>query len=110
MNILRASAEDGRLAEYFTGTGIRHFTGKELRAYVFPLAPLTEQQRIVAKVDELMTICDRLETSLEAADSTRCKLLESLLHEALVTEFGPVEGSETESVDTSGERKPRLRE
>ena len=50
----------------------------------FPLPPLAEQHRIVAKVDELMALCDRLETSLDTADTTRQRLLEALLHEALV--------------------------
>ena len=68
---LRASADDGRLVEYFTGTGIKHFTGKGLAAYSFPLPPATEQRRIVAKVDELMALCDRLEASLAAGDETR---------------------------------------
>ena len=80
---LRASADDGRLVEYFTGTGIKHFTGKGLAAYLFPLPPLTEQHRIVAKVDELMALCDGLETSLTIGDDTRCRLLEALLIEAL---------------------------
>ena len=80
---LRASADDGRLAEYFTGTGIKHFTGKGLAAYSFPLPPLAEQHRIVAKVDELMALCNRLEASLEAGDDTRRRLLDALLHEAL---------------------------
>ena len=80
---LRAGADDGRLVEYFTGTGIKHFTGKGLAAYLFPLPPLTEQHRIVAKVDELMALCDGLETSLTIGDDTRCRLLGALLAEAL---------------------------
>jgi hypothetical protein len=35
------------------------------------LPPLAEQHRIVAKLDELMGLCDRLETSLATADDTR---------------------------------------
>ncbi len=55
----------------------------KLRAIPIPLPPLAEQQRIVAKVDELMALCDRLEASLTTADTTRRRLLEALLHEAL---------------------------
>ena len=80
---LRASADDGRLAEYFTGTGIKHFTGKGLAAYLFPLPPLAEQHRIVAKVDELMALCDRLEASLAMGDESRGRLLEALLCKAI---------------------------
>jgi type I restriction enzyme, S subunit len=48
-----------------------------------PLPPRAEQHRIVAKVDALMTLCDQLEASLTTATSTRSKLLNALLHEAL---------------------------
>jgi type I restriction enzyme, S subunit len=48
-----------------------------------PLPPLAEQHRIVAKVDALMALCDRLEAALATADTTRQRLLEALLHEAL---------------------------
>ena len=83
VDALRSSADDGRLAEYFTGTTIKHFTGTALRAYVFPLPPVAEQRRIVAKVDELMALCDRMEAGLAAENGTRGRLLESLLHDAL---------------------------
>ena len=49
----------------------------------FPLPPLAEQRRIVARVDELMAVCDRLEAGLDATDGTRNSLLESLLQGTL---------------------------
>jgi type I restriction enzyme S subunit len=48
-----------------------------------PLPPLPEQHRIVAKVDALMALCDRLEAALTTADTSRARLLDALLHEAL---------------------------
>ena len=54
-----------------------------LRNYPFALPPLAEQRRIVAKVDELMAVCDRLEASLVTGDETRGRLVEAVLYEAL---------------------------
>jgi type I restriction enzyme S subunit len=48
-----------------------------------PLPPLAEQHRIVAKVDALMALCDRLEASITATAATRRRLLDALLTEAL---------------------------
>ena len=48
-----------------------------------PLPPLPEQRRIVAKVDELITLCDRLEGSLTAGEDARARLLDAMLHETL---------------------------
>ena len=59
----------------------RHF--KLLKSSYIPLPPLAEQHRIVAKVDELMALCDRLEASLAVGNDTRRHLLDTLLHEAL---------------------------
>jgi hypothetical protein len=46
---------------------------------LIPLAPLAEQHRIVAKVDELMALCDRLEAQLTTAKSQSRRLLEAVL-------------------------------
>jgi type I restriction enzyme S subunit len=47
------------------------------------LPPLAEQHRIVAKVDELMALCDRLETQLTTCQTESRRLLEAVLYEAL---------------------------
>ena len=49
-----------------------------------PLPPLAEQHRIVVKVDELMAVCDQLEANLTATQTDSRRLLEAVLHEALV--------------------------
>ena len=48
-----------------------------------PLPPLAEQRRIVAKVEELMTLCDKMEAGLDTIASTKGQLLEVNLLEAL---------------------------
>jgi type I restriction enzyme S subunit len=48
-----------------------------------PIPPLAEQRRIVAKVDELMGLCNQLEASLSTAQTESNRLLESVLHHAL---------------------------
>ena len=54
----------------------------------FPLPPLAEQHRIVAKVEELMVLCDQLEAQITTADSTRARLLEGTINEALIASAG----------------------
>ena len=63
-------------------------SGSKIYPIIVGLPPLAEQHQIVAKVDELMTLCDRLEASLTTGDETRGRLVESTLHEAL-TQNGP---------------------
>jgi type I restriction enzyme S subunit len=55
----------------------------QLAQVVIPIPPLSEQHRIVAKVDELTALCDRLEASLDTASVTRRRLLDAVLAEAL---------------------------
>ena len=70
-------------------------TSTDIRTLRVPLPPLAEQHRIVAKVDALMALCDRLEASLTATAATRRRLLDALLAEALA----PAEDRELEAAE-----------
>ena len=71
------------------GATMQNLNQSILLNLVIGLPPLAEQHRIVAKVDELMTLCNRLEASLTTDSATRHHLLDALLHEALVPDETP---------------------
>ncbi len=48
----------------------------------FPLPPLAEQKRIVAKVDQLVYLCDELGTRLSQSKKDSEMLMQAVLHEA----------------------------
>jgi type I restriction enzyme S subunit len=54
-----------------------------IQSLLIPLPPVAEQRRIVAKVDELMALCDRLEASLTMSEDIRRRMLDALLAETL---------------------------
>ena len=66
-----------------TTVGNWGISASNLKDVYFPVPPIAEQRRIVARVQELMTLCDRLEAKLSSAATTRSRLLEALLADAL---------------------------
>jgi type I restriction enzyme S subunit len=58
-------------------------SGTKIYPIVVGLPPLAEQYRIVAKVDELMAVCDQLETQLTTTQTESQRFLEAVLHQAL---------------------------
>jgi len=70
-------------ADNTQGIGNKNLVLRLINQFVIPLPPLAEQHRIVAKVDELMALCERLKAQLTAAQTESRRLLEATLHQAL---------------------------
>lgn len=81
--LLCLRARESDLAELGFGTTFVAITKKQLVSFPLPLAPLEEQHLVVAKVDELMAVCDELEDQLRKDLQKRARLLEAVIHEAL---------------------------
>ncbi len=77
-----------------SAVGLKNVNLTEFSNLQFWLPPFAEQHRIVAKVDELMTLCDRLEASLATGDDTRRSLLDALLHATRNPETQELEAAE----------------
>ncbi len=54
-----------------------------IRSALTPLPPLAEQHRIVAKVDELMALCDTLKARLAEARTTQIHLADAIVERAV---------------------------
>jgi len=56
---------------------------ESLSCMVVPVPPLNEQHRIVAKVDELMALCDALKARLAEAQTTQIHLADAIVERAV---------------------------
>jgi len=84
-----------QLLRFDNGTAQPNLSSGNVKKYLIPVPPLAEQHRIVEKVNQLMTLCDRLEANLAYTGDIRCRLLEALLAETLA----PNEGQELEAAE-----------
>ena len=64
-------------------SGLKNLTTTHLKRMSIPVPSLAQQHGIVAKVEELMSVCDQLEAQLRTTQDERHRLLEAVLHEAL---------------------------
>ena len=62
-----------------TSGSMKNVSREQILNLPVPVPPLAEQHRIVAKVDELMALCDRLEAEQADAEVAHAKLVEALL-------------------------------
>ncbi|MCB0472543.1 MAG: restriction endonuclease subunit S [Flavobacteriaceae bacterium] len=71
------------IEKYAPATAQKNINLGILNSLLVPLPPLSEQQRIVTKLDELMAYCDELEDSIKESQQQNELLLQQVLREAL---------------------------
>lgn len=77
------SSEPGRnfLRERASGTSgtMPKINQKTLKSLPIPIPPIQEQRRIVAKINRLMSLCDALDESIDAAANQQTALLNAVM-------------------------------
>ena len=68
------------------GIAMVHMTKEKMENLVIPVPPLEEQKRIVAKVDELMALCDQLQAQQQQQANTLLKANTAAIHALLSAE------------------------
>ena len=81
-----------------TGTTVAHVNLADFRPHILPLPPLAEQRRIVAKIEELMSLVERYGKAQQALDqlneSLPARLRQSILQEAIQGRLVPQDQKE----------------
>ena len=65
------------------GTGQPNVNGNALKNLIFPLPPLAEQYRIVAKVNELIALCVNIQNRVKDAQTTQVQLADAIVEQAV---------------------------
>jgi len=79
---LKVDADTKKLDELFTGSTIKHFTGRSLAVYPVAIPPLEEQKEIVRQVDKLFALADKVEEHYQNARARVDALAQSVLAKA----------------------------
>ena len=80
---LRSAPFQEDVAAKMKGVAYPAISDLELWQCPIPIPPPEEQRRIVAKVEELLALCDALEARLTAAQTSATQLLDATLHQIL---------------------------
>lgn len=72
-----------QIFRFDNGSAQPNLSANNVRLYVYPLPPLAEQHRIVAKVDQLMALCDQLKARLSQARQVHEQLACALVEQAV---------------------------
>lgn len=67
------------IKKYDNGSAQPNLSATNVKRFLVPLPRIIDQKRIVAKVDELMALCDRLEAQLQERDTQQAALARAAL-------------------------------
>lgn len=86
--IINSSTTKNQFNKGLKGIGVPNLHLEQIRKVIFPLPPLSEQRRIVEKIEELLALVDDLETNKTDLQSyikqTKSKVLEMAIRGELV--------------------------
>jgi type I restriction enzyme S subunit len=86
---LKVDAYTQKLNRLFTGSTIKHLTGRSLALYPITFPPLEEQKEIVKQVEKLFAWADKVEAHYQKAKEQVDKLTQSVLAKAFRGELVP---------------------
>lgn len=86
---LKVDAYTQKLNRLFTGSTIKHLTGRSLALYPITFPPIEEQKEIVKQVEKLFAWADKVEAHYQKAKEQVDKLTQSVLAKAFRGELVP---------------------
>lgn len=81
--LIRTDLVTGELLRASERGHIPSMHSDHLLSLLVPLPPLVQQRKIVKRVAELATLCDRLKERLNQASETRCQLAKTIVEQGL---------------------------
>jgi type I restriction enzyme S subunit len=85
---LRTAQEN--LSAFAPSTAQKNINLGILNEVLIPMPPIREMQRIIARLDQLMALCDDLETGFTTVQLGRAALLASVMHSGLYEPASPL--------------------
>ncbi|MBV5343159.1 restriction endonuclease subunit S, partial [bacterium] len=77
--LLKTDFARSRLTKETVGITMSNMSQTGLENLTFALPPLAEQERIVKRVEQLLSLCDALEARLQSAEEERGRLVAAVM-------------------------------